>query len=467
VIVIKIRYFLFYGSIDCINDKFFAFKKLIIDVLDSVAPLKQVRIKIDNQPWFDDELRKLTNERNRVHSFAYDFPPSDPIWDRFRQIRNKCKSMNRWKMCEFFKDKSTSYFKTNKKFWAFYKSVIKTKNSSNNQTIGNILDIKTNQSVSSAEDISRVFNEHFTNIKCEAAVSDEACIDYVNSSFLECKRNGTLAVEPFSFKQISSEAVKKAVFTLDNSSSSGITEIPIVVIKHCVDTLAPILANFYNQCIQSGSIPDDLKCAIVFALFKKGDRTSCDNYRGISVLSPFAKILERILAADITDHFVANGLFSDAQHGFRTKRSCETALQSILEKWKHSIEKKEIILALFIDFKKAFDLIDPQLLFLKLFHYGFDNTALNLIRNYFENRSQLTKINKAASERLPLFWGVPQGSILGPLLFNIYINDLAIKISKLEANVFADDTTLFLTDLSYTKLLTRFREYFKEKFLFG
>jgi hypothetical protein len=112
-------------------------------------------------------------------------------------------------MCEFFKDKSTSYFKTNKKFWAFYKSVIKTKNSSNNQTIGNILDIKTNQSVSSAEDISRVFNEHFTNIKCEAVVSDDSCIDYVNSSFLEYKRNGTLAVEPFSFKQISPEAVKK------------------------------------------------------------------------------------------------------------------------------------------------------------------------------------------------------------------------------------------------------------------
>jgi hypothetical protein len=139
--------------------------------LDSVAPLKQVRIKIDNQPWFDDELRKLNNERNRIHSFAYDFPPSDPIWDRFRQIRNK--SLNRWKMCEFFKDKSTSYFKTNKKFWAFYKSVIKTKNSSNNQTIGNILDIKTNQSVSSAEDISRVFNEHFTKIKCEAVVSGD------------------------------------------------------------------------------------------------------------------------------------------------------------------------------------------------------------------------------------------------------------------------------------------------------
>ena len=120
--------------------------------------------------------------------------------------------------------------------------------------------------------------------------------------------------------------MKFAINILDNSSSSGITDIPIIVIKHCVDTLTPILASLFNKFIQLGSIPDDLKCAIVFALFKKGDRSNCDNYRGISVLSPFAKIFERILAADISSHFIDNNLFSEAQHGFRSKRSCDTAL---------------------------------------------------------------------------------------------------------------------------------------------
>ena len=118
----------FDNSAESTNDIFYAFKKLIIDALDSVAPFKTLRIKANNQPWFDDELRYATYERNRIHSFALNYPSTDPIWDRFRQFRNRCKSMNRKKMCAYFKDKSISHFKTNKKFWTFYKSVIKTKN---------------------------------------------------------------------------------------------------------------------------------------------------------------------------------------------------------------------------------------------------------------------------------------------------------------------------------------------------
>ena len=153
------------------------------------------------------------------------------------------------------------------------------------------------------------------------------------------------------------------------------------MIKNSANFIAPVLTKIYNECILTGIIPKDFKCAIAFPLFKKGDSSSCDNYRGISVLSPFAKIFERLISHQITTFFTYKKIFSPEQHGFRSNHSCETALQTILDRWKKALERNENILALFIDFKKAFDLIDPELLFFKLFHYGFENSSLKLIIN--------------------------------------------------------------------------------------
>ena len=185
----------------------------------------------------------------------------------------------------------------------------------------------------------------------------------------------------------------------------------------------------------------------------------CDNYRGISVLSPFTKIFERLLSDQITQFFTANSLFSTGQHGFRTNHSCETALQTIIEKWRSVLAKNNKVLALFIDFKKAFDLIDPRLLWLKLFHYGFDNTSLNLMRDYFADRTMSVRVGNSSSSKARLDLGVPQGSILGPLLFIIFINDLGYE-NDLFAILFADDTTLVEYDPCLETLITKFKTRF-------
>ena len=164
--------------------------------------MKTIRLKSNNQPWFDDELRNITYERNRIHTFALNYPSNYPIWDRFRQFRNRCKSRNHKKMCDYFKDKLFSHCKTSNKFRTFYKSFIKTKKSGSNQIIGKIFDLNTNQLLSAPIAISQAFNQNFTSIKCDCILSNENCSNFVNNSFLSYKRNGILSVKTFSFKRI-------------------------------------------------------------------------------------------------------------------------------------------------------------------------------------------------------------------------------------------------------------------------
>jgi hypothetical protein len=141
-------------------------------------------------------------------------------------------------------------------------------------------------------------------------------------------------------------------------------------------------------------------------------------------------------------HFQLNGLLSDDQHGFRPGHSCETAIHEIVANCYKNLDKKLITLLLFVDFKKAFDMVNPDFVLLKLFHYGFDNNSLNLLRDYFRNRCQITRVNGAVSTPLPISMGVPQGSVLGPLLFLIYINDLPAYLDENGCKLFADDTTV-------------------------
>lgn len=428
-----------------------------MDIVDEVAPVKCKNIKKNNVPWFDSELKNLFIKRDKIHNLATSFnDKSHPIWDTFREFRNSCKRLLKSKMILFFENKTQKYFNNGKKFWQFYNIIIKTKKSKDKNLINSILNSETGKVLNEPNEITETFNKFFTNISMSSGKNDQDCNDFIDRSFLDYKRSEKIKSSSFSFSKTNSAEIVNAINRLDIGSSCGNTLIPVSVIKHCALILAPILASIFNSCVETSIFPDELKHALGHPLFKKGDPMMCDNYRGISVLSPFTKIFESILSSQINHYFSINNLFSTTQHGFRANHSCETALQTVIESLRENISKNKKTLALFVDFKKAFDLVEPKLLWRKLFHYGFDNKALGLIENYFNNRTMSVCIGKNSSSKLKLNLGVPQGSILGPLLFIIYINDLGFD-TELQCVLFADDTTLIDCDSSLKGVIDKFK----------
>ena len=181
-------------------------------------------------------------------------------------------------------------------------------------------------------------------------------------------------------------------------------------------------------------------------IYKKDDAEIYSNYRPVSVLPSFSKILERLIFNRCVDHLDKHDILNEKQFGFRKNHSTYMAIIELIDKINNAVEKRETTLALYLDLSKAFDTIDHNILLYKLEHYGFRGIVLNWFRSYLSNRTQYVYYNNCKSEKLDVTCGVPQGSILGPLLFILYINDIVNTSNMLQFILFADDTTILFSD---------------------
>ena len=247
----------------------------------------------------------------------------------------------------------------------------------------------------------------------------------------------------FSFTSVSLKDVNSLLRKLDPSKACQKENVPTSILKGNSDIFSDIISKDINTCIRDSSFPDDLKIAEVVPCFKKDPKKDSknkkDNYRPISILPNISKIHERALYDQIAKYF--DNIFSQYQFGFREGISAQQCLIRLVEFWKASIDNKKAFGALLTDLSKAFDCVNHELLIAKLDAYGVDYPSLKLIYSYLKNRKQRVRINNSYSPFEEIEHGVPQGSILGPLFFNINICDLFYFIEEWETANYADDTT--------------------------
>lgn len=296
-------------------------------------------------------------------------------------------------------------------------------NSKNNDTIKTILvDNKLLNIENNLKEASNVFNDYFTDVGKNLAKNFKNCNKRSNLVFNIHDNNISCSFDKIFLEKVNISELRLIIQNYKDDTAAGYDRITFKILKSISELIITPLVYIYNLSIQNGIFPDDFKIAIIKPLFKGGDRKTINNYRPISMLTNFSKIFEKIIKTRLISYLEKNNLLSKNQYGFRPGLSTENALYDVSQFSYESLDNGLKTIAVFIDLAKAFDTIQHDLLLRTLPNFGIENKSLLWFKSYLSNRQQMVKLNDVKSNASFIKFGVPQGSVLGPILFILYIN---------------------------------------------